>query len=331
MRTIFTLFCFSIILLFACVPAKQFQELQTKYQKCQEETAILKTDNEDLTIKSTELASQIDVLSNEVLQLLEDTSVKAMEIKEIKKNLDKISQQYKDLQVAQDQLLKGNADETKRLLQQLQATQTDLQIREDRLREISDSLKIERMELDKLQNELAERNKRLVELESILFKKDSIVGALKDKISKALLGFENNGLTITRREGKVYVSLEEKLLFQSGSAEVDQNGITALKKLAKVLEENPEINIMIEGHTDDVPYIPDEAIKDNWDLSVRRATTIVRILLKNSKIDPKRLTAAGRGEFMPVDPLKTDDARRKNRRTEIILAPDLSELFDIIE
>lgn len=331
MRTIFTLFCFSIILLFACVPAKQFQELQTKYQKCQEETAILKTDNEDLTIKSTELASQIDVLSNEVLQLLEDTSVKAMEIKEIKKNLDKISQQYKDLQVAQDQLLKGNADETKRLLQQLQATQTDLQIREDRLREISDSLKIERMELDKLQNELAERNKRLVELESILFKKDSIVGALKDKISKALLGFENNGLTITRREGKVYVSLEEKLLFQSGSAEVDQNGIIALKKLAKVLEENPEIDIMIEGHTDDVPYIPDEAIKDNWDLSVRRATTIVRILLKNSKIDPKRLTAAGRGEFVPVDPLKTDDARRKNRRTEIILAPDLSELFDIIE
>ncbi len=331
MRTIFILFCFSIILLFACVPAKQFQELQTKYQKCQEETSILKTDNEDLTIKSTELASQIDVLSNEVLQLLEDTSVKAMEIKEIRKNLNKINQRYKDLQVAQNQLLIGNADETKRLLQQLQATQTDLQIREDRLREMSDSLKIERIELDKLQYELAERNKRLVELESILFKKDSIVNALKDKISKALLGFENNGLTISRREGKVYVSLEEKLLFQSGSAEVDQNGITALKKLAKVLEENPEINIMIEGHTDDVPYIPDEAIKDNWDLSVRRATTIVRILLKNSKIDPKRLTAAGRGEFVPVDPLKTDDARRKNRRTEIILAPDLSELFNIIE
>lgn len=320
-----------IIFLFGCVPVKQFQEMQMKYQKSQEEVSILKSENEDLAVKSTELTSKVEVLKKEIFELLEDSLNKSIELKEIKKNLDKIDQQYSDLQVAQEQLLKGNAEETRRVLRELQETQTGLQVREDKLKDLYDSLEVERNEFTKLQNELEERNKKLIELEAILYKKDSIVKDLKNKISKALLGFENNGLTVTRKDGKVYVSLEEKLLFKSGSAEVGPNGVTALKKLAKVLEENPEIKIMIEGHTDDLDYIPDEKIKDNWDLSVLRATTIVRILLSNSKINPKRLTAAGRSEYFPVDPAKTPEARRKNRRTEIILTPDLSELFNLVE
>jgi len=328
----FVIFFFTVCsVVFSCVPAKQFRELQEKYQKSQEENNILKNDNEELTIKTTELASQIEVLKNEILTLVEDSMSKSQELKQIRKNLVRLDEQYNDLQFAQEQLLKGNAKETERVLRQLQETQLDLQKREDKLKEISDNLGIERKNLNQLKTELEAKNKRMVEMESILFKKDSVVKDLKDKISKALLGFENNGLTVTRKEGKVYVSLEEKLLFRSGSAEVDQQGVNALKKLAKVLEENPEIKIMIEGHTDDLDYIPDAAIKDNWDLSVKRATTIVRILLNNSKIDPKRLTAAGRSEFMPVDPAKTPEARRKNRRTEIILTPDLSELFDLVE
>lgn len=330
MRTL--IFCpILALLLFSCVSVKQFQEMQDKYQKCQEEKDILANKNERLTVQSTELVSQINVLKSEILALAEDSANKSVEIKNIKKNLDKLDQKYKDIQVAHEQLLKGNADETKKLLEQLQKIQTDLQVREDNLQILSDSLKMERNQLTGLKNELEDRNKRLIELEEILFRKDSIVSALKEKISKALMGFENDGLSVTRKEGKVYVSLEEKLLFESGSAEIGQNGISALKKLAKVLEENPDIHIMIEGHTDDLAYIPDDKIKDNWDLSVKRATTIVRILINNSKIDPKRLTAAGRSKYVPIDPAKTPEARAKNRRTEIILTPDLSELFNLVE
>ena len=125
--------------------------------------------------------------------------------------------------------------------------------------------------------------------------------------------------------------MEEKLLFGSGSTEVDPRGKTALKKLAAVLEQNPDINITIEGHTDDVPVIPGSKYADNWDLSVLRATSIIRILLDGSTIDPKRLTAAGRGQYQPVDPAKTSEARQKNRRTEIILTPNLDELFQILD
>ena len=135
---------------------------------------------------------------------------------------------------------------------------------------------------------------------------------------------------MTRKNGKVYVSLDEQLLFPSGSTDVDPRGKSALKKLAGVLEQNRDINIMIEGHTDDVPIIPGSKFKDNWDLSVSRATAIIRILLDGSSIDPKRLTAAGRGEYFPVDTRKTPDARQKNRRTEIILEPNLDEVFDLI-
>ena len=160
---------------------------------------------------------------------------------------------------------------------------------------------------------------------------DRILDALRQKVADALMGFEGQGLTVTRKDGKVYVSLDEKLLFKSGSTVVDPNGVCALKQLAVVLAKNPDIDIMIEGHTDDVPFRKGSTVKDNWDLSVLRATSIVRILLDGSGIEPTRLTVAGRGEFLPVDSGQTTEARRKNRRTEIILSPDLSEVFKILE
>jgi chemotaxis protein MotB len=157
------------------------------------------------------------------------------------------------------------------------------------------------------------------------------VDALKQKVSAALMGFEGQGLTVTKKNGKIYVSLEEQLLFGSGSTTVDAKGVSALKKLAAVLEQNPDINITVEGHTDDVPVVPGSQLVDNWDLSVRRATSIIRILTENSSINPKRLTASGRGEYMPVNTAKSAEARQKNRRTEIILTPNLDDLFEILE
>jgi chemotaxis protein MotB len=238
---------------------------------------------------------------------------------------------YADLKVSQENLTKGNARETTKLLTQLQTTQEDLQKREDELHKLGWSLDEKKLKLDALTSELDKRNAHMKELESIMGRKDSVVAALKTKLSAALLGIENNGLTIKIRNGKVYVSLEENLLFKSGSTTVDKGGIKALKKLSKVLEQNTDINVMIEGHTDNIPYHSDASIKDNWDLSAKRATSIVRILLDGTTVDPKRLTASGRGEYAPIDKGKTAEARQRNRRTEIILTPKLDELFKILE
>jgi chemotaxis protein MotB len=170
----------------------------------------------------------------------------------------------------------------------------------------------------------------LLELEKVIDAQKRIAEDLKNKVSEALLGFENDGLTVSMKDGKVYVSLDEQLLFRSGSWEIDQKGRSALQNLAGVLERNPDIQISIEGHTDDVPYRGSGQLVDNWDLSVKRATTVVRVLLSGSNIDPKRLTASGRSEYVPIDPANTATARQKNRRTEVVLTPDLSSLYDII-
>jgi chemotaxis protein MotB len=184
---------------------------------------------------------------------------------------------------------------------------------------------------ERLRAQLEERNQRLVELEQILNAKEAQMKSLKDAISTALYGFEKEGLSVYSKNGMVYVSMDEKLLFKTGSIQVDPRGVLALKTMAGVLEDNPDIKITVEGHTDDVPVRTNASFADNWDLSVKRATSIVRILLDNSSIDPIRLVASGRGEFLPVDPGGTYEARQKNRRTEIILTPRLDELYQLLE
>jgi chemotaxis protein MotB len=192
-----------------------------------------------------------------------------------------------------------------------------LNIREDKLREAEEQLEA--------------RNARLIELQNILAQKEQAVKALKDKVMDALVGFNNKGLTIQEKNGKVYVSLEEKLLFKTGKWDVDPNGQKALKELAQVLAENPDISVMVEGHTDDVEMRGSGEVKDNWDLSVMRATAVTKILTQNSNVDPKQIIAAGRSEYLPISPDKTAGGRQMNRRTEIILTPKLDELLEIIE
>jgi chemotaxis protein MotB len=327
----YLVFLFVIIILSGCVPAKQFEELQQSARKCEEERELLKEENKNLTVSNTELKSKTAQLKEQIDRLQKDSLEKTTKLHSIEIKYDKLNKQYSQLQESQDQLLSGNINETKKLLKELQNTQAEIIEKEDELRKLEDNLRSERSKLNAYKKELEEKNARLVELESVLHRKDSVVNVLKDKVSRALIGFSDEGLAVDIRNGKVYVSLEEQLLFRSGSTVVDPKGVSALKKLADVLGKNPDINIMVEGHTDDVPYIPGEAIKDNWDLSVKRATAIVRILMENPNIDGGRIIAAGRSKYAPVDPQKTSEARRKNRRTEIILTPKLDELFKILE
>ena len=178
---------------------------------------------------------------------------------------------------------------------------------------------------------LSAREKRLTELEAIIRRQDSITNALNEIVKRALLSFNSEELTVEMKNGKVYVSLSDKLLFKSASADIEDKGQEAIKKLGEVLNKNLEIDVLIEGHTDNVPLRSTINFKDNWDLSTERAANIVRILSDLSKVSPKRLTAAGRSEYMPKASNDTPEGRAKNRRTEIILTPKLDELYKLID
>jgi len=320
-----------IIVMVSCVPLTQFDTIKYENEKYKKLTDSLIVANEKLSVANKELNSKLEVLEEKLKDYESNDISRSISYVQLQNENEQLKKQLNQLKSSQKYLLENSAEETTKILSELQRTQEDLQKREDRLNKLEADLNIKKRNLEVTRKELEANNKRMMELENILFKKDSIVTALKNKISNALLGFQNQGLSITQKNGKVYVSLEEKLLFKTGSYEVDEKGRSALKKLAQVLEQNPDIDIMVEGHTDDVPYIAGEVIKDNWDLSVLRATSIVKIILENSKINPKRLIASGRGEFLPIDKQKTAEARRKNRRTEIILYPKLDELYELIE
>jgi chemotaxis protein MotB len=198
------------------------------------------------------------------------------------------------------------------------------------LKNKKDELDILRRELDAKEQALAERETRVRELEALIRRKDSLSAALLNKVRDALRGFSADELTIETRNGKVYVSLSEQLLFPSGSAVVNNKGKQAIGKVCEVLNRNPDIEIMIEGHTDNIP-ISTAQFKDNWDLSVIRATSIVRIMTKDYSVEPVRVVPSGRSEYVPVAPNTAADGRAKNRRTEIILSPKLDELMNLLQ
>jgi chemotaxis protein MotB len=323
----------------ACVPSRQFEELQSKQKNCADENVSLKSENQDLTTKLTECTSSLNECKKRTTQLAADSLRQSNSMNMLTKNYDKLNETNELLLSKNRDLLSGNVAENKKLVGDLQLTQEELQRKQDALKLLETELNAKRKNLDELtadlttsRAELKKREEKVNELQQILARKDSTVGALKKKVSDALLGFENNGLTIQQKNGKVYVSLEERLLFASGSTVVDPKGAEAIKKLAKVLEQNLDINVLIEGHTDNVPYnSAGGAIKDNWDLSVLRATSIVKIISANSKVDPTRMAASGRGEYFPIDAANTAEARKKNRRTEIILTPKLDEILKVLE
>ena len=176
---------------------------------------------------------------------------------------------------------------------------------------------------------IADQAKRLKNFQDMILAQKNVMTKLKNSIADALMNYKTDELSVYIKDGNVYVSLEEKLLFKSGSDVVDPKGKEALKSLSKVLAGTKDITVMIEGHTDNVP-IKTKLFEDNWDLSVARATSIVRILTKDNGFDPSRISASGRGQFHPVKTNETADGRAGNRRTEVILSPDLNELYKIL-
>lgn len=314
----------------ACVPAKKHEELVQRRAACEEQNDVLKEKTRELEEQMTEVQSKFEDYERRLKGLQADTTVQGKSLRTLTKNYDKLNQTYDLLLDKNRELLAGNAADNKRLFGSLQDAEGRLQAQKDALDELSERLKLKEQNLKKLTNDLEDREAKVAELQKILSDKDSTVNALRMKVQDALLGFENNGLTIEKRNGKVYVSLDESLLYQSGSYSIDPKGQEVLKKLVVVLEQNTDINILVEGHTDNVPLKSSGPIADNWDLSVRRATAVVKIIVDNSKVDPSRLTAAGRGEYVPIASNKTKEGRTQNRRTEIILSPKLDELLEIL-
>jgi chemotaxis protein MotB len=202
---------------------------------------------------------------------------------------------------------------------------------QEQLLAIQQNLELTRKENDSLSVSLAEREKKVKELEQVLANKDKAAQDLRAKIANALLNFKENDISVKVKNGKVYVSLAEQLLFASGSVVVDAKGVSALQQLAKAIKDQRDINIMVEGHTDNVPISKkSQYMSDNWDLSVMRATSITRILT-NAGVSPKQITASGRSEYQPLINNDSPANKQKNRRTEIIITPNLDELFKILE
>lgn len=170
------------------------------------------------------------------------------------------------------------------------------------------------------------------ELRALLRERTRALAEVRSLLGEALQDFDSEGLSVSERGGMIYVSVDEKLLFELGKAEVSPEGERAVLKVAEVLARNPNIRIMVEGHTDNLPYRSKDGdqIVDNWDLSAHRATAVVRILLRNKGIAPQRITAAGRSQYFPIAQENSKEARARNRRTEIILTPDMDRLMELL-
>lgn len=301
----------------SCVSTKVHKTLQEKYDLLANESDQLRQKNEARISENAELQRTLTEARREVSILTEDTTAKFDAMQVLQTKYDRLSKQYDYLLDNNNTLIAASARENKALMDQLSAMQSRLQAKED-------SLNTERRMLEKGQ-------RRVDELEGIIRRKDSTVAFVRQKVADALLGFNGKGLTVNMRDGKVYVSLENSLLFAPGSWDVAANGQVALENLANVLAENEDISVLVEGHTDNDPYRGQSQVKDNWDLSVMRATNVVKILTRNAGLDPDRITAAGRGEYVPLVANDTPENKAINRRTEIILTPDLTELANLLE
>jgi chemotaxis protein MotB len=329
MRNKFTFFILFLTITYwfsSCVPARKFEELKERNDTCEIQNHDLRIENQKLVNRINELEGEMNTMDRNIQQLKKDTTDLGTSYRRLTNTHKDLMESYDKLLANNDKLVAGSSAETKKLVEQLNATRTDLSKKEEELKQKQENL-------DRLNSDLKEREMRLAELQGILAQKDSATKSLKDAVTKALLGFQNNGLTVETKNGKVYVSMEEQLLFASGSTNVEKRGQDALAQLAQVLEKNKDINVLVEGHTDDVPIsgtLPSGA-KDNWELSVLRATAVTKIILKSSIMTPSRITAAGRGQYYPLDSAKTPEARKKNRRTEIILTPKLDELLKVLE
>lgn len=321
MKNSFSILQFFMVLLLisACVPAKKYKDLLEREKVCSEELAKFKKSSGEYESLSKDLQTKFANASRDLSKLIQDTTALGSKYRLLQRDFGIIDGEYKSLQKSFDKLKNLSAKETAELQSQLEAKNNELQIKEDAL------LKLDQ-ELKEKQRLLVEREKRVNELEEAIRKKDAAVQLLRAKVANALRGFENQGLSVVQKNGKIYVSLEAKLLFKSGSTFVEEEGVRALVELGKALESEKDLEIIVEGHTDTDKLNSSSSPKNNWELSVLRATSVVQILLNNSSMTPSQIMAGGRGEFLPVD----ESDKAKNRRIEVIISPNLNELFEII-
>ena len=296
---------------FSCVAKKKFNELSQQLDDCNKKTELQANEIATLENDTTALHAVINKLTGDIASQSNQLQQSRADIEALNNLNRQLSEQLRSSM---------SENEVKALL-------ADIQKIQDKLLEREDALSKAERELTRSRKELSEKEQKLRELSNVITRQDSLMKNLRRRVAEALTGFEGDGLEVINKNGKVYISLEEQLLFKSGRWDVDPKGVAALNNLAKFLAENQDIHVVIEGHTDDVPFNGSGNITDNWDLSVKRATSIVRILLQNKGINPQRITASGRAEFVPLDDAKTREARQKNRRTEIILSPNMDELM----
>lgn len=299
----------------SCVSSQVYEDLKEKNESLRTENEALMARLDGSGNSNTDVYTVAN-LQKELADLTAEKTRLAMELAAVNVNMATLQASYDALEANSSEALTENLARNRKLLQQLEAKEKALAKEEARLQ--------------LLEKKLKDRSQRVEELEGIIAAKDAKMRALKDAISAALTNFEGNGLTVEQRDGKVYVSMENKLLFESGSWAVNARGRQAVEQLGKVLAKNPEIAVLIEGHTDNVPYGGNGTMKDNWDLSTKRATAIVTILTENNNIPKENLTAAGRGEYAPVAPNSTAAGKAKNRRIEVILTPKLDEINNLL-
>lgn len=293
----------------SCVSKKIYTDLENKYTDLKKENRSLTDENEALLKAKNKLESDRDALQNELSKIKSERDKLIADQKALEENMARLQDSYNALEKNSNDALQANMKKNRDLLAELEAKQKALAIEQERL------------------NKSAQR---LKELEDKIAAKEATMRKLKETLSKALNGFEGKGLTVEQKNGKVYVSMENKLLFNSGSWAVSSEGKKAVVELGKVLGENPDIAVLIEGHTDNDPYGGSGPITDNWDLSTKRATAIVAILSENRAINKQNLTAAGRGEFSPIATNENAEGKAKNRRIEIILTPRLDEIAEML-
>ena len=299
-----------LFMMSSCVSSKMFNEIEERY-------ANLKGDHVQLETEHGQLLKNYDSLRYHYGDLVKQYEKQSQILATTSGTLSTLQDAYAALEQNSNEALQESITQNRDLLDQIQ-------IKEGELLD-------ERTQLDSLKNELASRIARVNELETIVAENEVLMSALENTLTDALTSFEGNGLTVEQRNGKVYVSMENKLLFQSGSWSVGPTGKQAIKRLGTVLEANPEIAILIEGHTDTDPYIGNDNLSGNWDLSTKRSTEIVKLLLKNKRIKPENLTAAGRGEYAPLASNKSAAGKAKNRRIEVVLSPKLDKITQLLE
>jgi chemotaxis protein MotB len=306
-----------LALVTSCVSKKVFNELETKFADLKKENRKTADLNDSITKVKSKLDLDYASLKADYDKTKADRDKLAIDFATADKNLKTLQASYSALEKNSDESLKANMAKNRELLAQLEAKEKALATEKDRLNKLSADLK--------------KGTDRVNELESIMAAKEAAMKKLKDALSKSLKAFEGKGLTVNQRDGKVYVSMENKLLFESGSWAVGSEGKKAVVAVGTVLAQNPDIAVLIEGHTDNDKFggaIGE--IENNWDLSTKRATAIVNILSENKAVKKENLTAAGRGEFAPLMSNDTPEGKAKNRRIEIILTPKLDEISKML-